>query len=55
MCWRGIPPGTYPLRAGCSGGDMVNLVEFDHGYWLVRRESDGLEVLIYCVNIDRIV
>jgi len=48
------PPGTYPLRNGLRAGDLVKLLSFDHGYWNVRRESDGLETVIYTVNIDRI-
>jgi hypothetical protein len=48
-----ISPPLYPLRDGLRPGDVVRLLEFDHGWWQAQRESDGLRTLIYLVNIDQ--
>lgn len=47
--------GGYPLRDGLQPGDVVRLLKFDHGWWDVRRESDGLETKLNMMGIDRIV
>jgi len=50
-----ISPPVYKLRDGLRAGDLVRLDHFDHGYWDVTRESDGLQTKIYMILIDRIV
>jgi hypothetical protein len=46
-----IVPPVYPLRDGLKPGDVVKLLSFDHGYWTVEREGDGLRSEIFIVNI----
>jgi hypothetical protein len=50
-----IPPKEYPLPNGLRPGDLVELLNFQPGYWRVRRESDGVEGLVFMLAIDRIV
>jgi hypothetical protein len=45
----------YPLLDGFEPGDVVKLVEKDHAFWKVRRESDCLKNKVYMMAIDRIV
>ena len=52
---REITPPVYPLRDGLKAGDVVKLLEFDHGYWKVERERDCLRTMIYMVNVDKIL
>lgn len=49
-----IPPGVYPLRSGLKAGEIVKLLDFDHGWWTVEREQDGARIQIFVVNIDRV-
>jgi hypothetical protein len=39
----------YPLPFGLKEGDLVKLVEFDHGYWKVERE--GQRFIVYCTAL----
>ena len=48
-----IPEGSYPLRDGLEPGDVVKLIDFHVGYWTVQRERDGLEGVVYTVNVQR--
>jgi hypothetical protein len=34
-------PNGYPLPPGLKPGDVVRIVAFDHGYYIVEREMAG--------------
>jgi hypothetical protein len=40
----------YPLPEGLRAGDLVRLLTFDHGYWVV--EKDGQQFKVFMRRID---